>query len=73
MPCYDPCIDKEEDEEARRLGQAATKAACEMAKYFDAKGNMRRLSISTQKWIAEHAEVDVQTRNKTARRRRCLP
>jgi len=58
MPCYDP----REHEDRRTLQKrldAATKAACDMTKVFEAYPELLlHLPADTIKWILEHKKLD---------------
>ena len=73
MPCYDS---RSNDpayvcEEVQKRADAATRAACELAKairksdlYNNYESIMDTISSSTQKWVREHEQVDYQRRKK---------
>lgn len=63
MPCYYSSVNDHNSEERFRLGaraNAATRAACEMARVIrNAPITLwSRLSLSTQKWIRAHEALD---------------
>lgn len=60
MPCFDPQADQANRECANRLN-AATKAACDMIKVFEAYPELLlHLPADTIHWILEHKKLDAE-------------
>lgn len=62
MPCYDS-RDDEDRVNTQKRADRATKAACEMARVLQNSDTAwrlvwPRLTLTTQKWIRAHEEVD---------------
>jgi hypothetical protein len=63
MPCYDS-RDDEDRVNTQKRADAATRAACEMARVLRAKRLMGLVSSRTRVWALKHEEFDRERKEK---------